>query len=74
MTTRTLPLRSWRKRVNTPVRQLAAEMGVTVQAWYDWEKGHRVPSRELMPRLVKITQGAVQPNDFYALPDMGQAA
>jgi transcriptional regulator with XRE-family HTH domain len=74
MTTRTQPLRDWRKLQAKPVQALAEQIGVTVQAWYDWEKGRRVPSRDLMPKLVQLTGGAVQPNDFYALPAMDAAA
>ncbi|MCU0892460.1 MAG: helix-turn-helix transcriptional regulator [Sandarakinorhabdus sp.] len=62
-------LRTWRLAQSQSVGALAAQMGVTVQAWYDWEKRRRVPHRDLMPKLVKLTKGAVTANDFYAQPD-----
>lgn len=68
MATHDTPLRKWRKAQARPVAYLAAEVGVTVQAWYDWERSRRLPSRAFMPRLVLLTGDAVTANDFYALP------
>jgi DNA-binding XRE family transcriptional regulator len=44
-----------------------AEFGVTRQCWFDWERGKRMPSRDLMLRLCASIPG-LSPNDFYDLP------
>lgn len=43
----------------------AAQVPVTRQTWHSWERGGSVPPERLMARLVEMTAGAVQPNDFY---------
>ena len=37
---------------------------------YLFRDGKRIPSRDLMVGLYVATKGAVQPNDFYDLPDI----
>jgi DNA-binding XRE family transcriptional regulator len=61
-------LRQWRVRQPRLVNDLAREIGCTRQTWHSWETGGNIPSAEFMAKLVEITNGVVQPNDFYALP------
>lgn len=39
-----------------------------------WAKQTRVPKPALMRRIFLVTGGAVQPNDFFDLPDLKLAA
>jgi transcriptional regulator with XRE-family HTH domain len=36
-------------------------------AWSDWENGKKIPSREHMLELERVT--GIEPNDYYARPD-----
>ncbi|MFZ4687873.1 MAG: helix-turn-helix transcriptional regulator [Polymorphobacter sp.] len=69
-------LKRWRESQVLTVQQLAQMVPVARQTWYSWERGATVPPQELMARIVEITGGAVQPNDFYpkALQRMARAA
>lgn len=60
-------LRAWRAAQEKSVNDAAAEIGCTRQTWYSWESGSNIPSPDFMARLVKLTDGAVTANDFYAL-------
>jgi transcriptional regulator with XRE-family HTH domain len=58
------PLRTYRKSNKIRLRQLAADLGVTV-AWLSRiERGKTTPSLALAGRLAKVTGGAVSPFDF----------
>lgn len=46
-------------------------MGVARRTWHQWEQAAIVPGPGHMIELVRLTDGAVQPNDFYSLPNMG---
>lgn len=47
-------------------RQFAISIGVTPQAMSRYLADDRVPRKAVMQRIVDMTKGAVQPNDFYA--------
>lgn len=64
-------LRQWRLKAGRTVRDLAAEIGCTRVTWYSWEDGNNIPSAPFMQNIVNLTDGAVTPNDFYALPASG---
>lgn len=70
------PLRKWRMERTLTHEAAGALLGVSRQAWFDWEKGRRIPSPGLMIELYGLTDGLVQPNDFYDLPALrvGQSA
>lgn len=54
--------------------QMASSLGVREGALSRYEIGKRRPSWRILERLKAITDGAVQPNDFFDLPDSGKAA
>ena len=60
-----MKLRSWRISRNLTLVQLAVKVGVTFNALARYERGERVPRRDIMGRLVRVTAGRVQPSDFY---------
>ena len=49
---------------------------MTVRRW-TLPKGHadrRLPSEAIMVKIYALTRGAVEPNDWYDLPDLGAMA
>ena len=40
----------------------------TIHAISKWCQGHRIPRQEEMQTIYEITEGKVEPNDFYILP------
>lgn len=61
-------LREWR-RARKLTQGAAGEMaGVTRKTWHEWETGKTRPSETQMQRVYVITEGEVEPNDFYNLP------
>lgn len=51
----------------TSVEDFARSIGVHEKVSVRrYMKGERIPSRPIMARIVVVTKGAVQPNDFYA--------
>ena len=46
--------------------ELAKRIGVTEVSLSRYEREERIPAREIMPKIVEATGGAVQPNDFYS--------
>ena len=64
-------LRQWRTSQELSVDALAAMVPCTRQTWYAWERFATIPPEAMMRRIVEITAGAVQPNDFYDLPALG---
>lgn len=66
------PLRKWRENQGKSQGECASQIGTSRQVWSDWERGRRVPNREFMPKVVKLTGGAVTAGDFY--PQISEAA
>jgi len=64
-------LRQWRAQHDLSQEDAAVKVGVVRKTWHQWESGDAIPKREAMAALYLLTGGAVQPNDFYALPDLG---
>ena len=60
----------WRKKLGWTQAQLAAELGCTQPYISAIERAIEpvVPGPALMIEIFSRTEGAVQPNDFYALP------
>ena len=44
-------------------------IGVSHASVVRYNNGQRFPSQKTMQKIVDVTAGAVQPNDFYDLPD-----
>ena len=68
-------LAEWRAAQKMTQAELALKLGVTQPFISTIERAVRnaVPGPTLMREIVKLTEGAVMPNDFYALPERGQA-
>lgn len=64
---------AWRKKMGWTQAQLAAKLGVTQPYVSSMERAvdPAVPNPSVMIEIFTLSQGAVQPNDFYALPDLG---
>lgn len=75
MTGRTITykLRSWRRSNQLSQAMAAEKLGVARRTWHQWERGAVVPGPEHMVRLVQVTGGAIEPNDFYPLPQKDAA-
>lgn len=54
----------YKKRVTT----FATEIGVTRDCVYKYMNGDRIPEKEVMPSIVRVTKGEVTANDFHDLP------
>lgn len=48
--------------------EAAEALGVSQVTVHRYLKEGAIPNREVMPRLVKWSNGKVTPNDFYELP------
>lgn len=62
------PLEAWRRDQKMTLDQLGAALGVTPEAAGRYCRG-RIPRPAIMERVFAVTEGAVQPNDFYKLPE-----
>lgn len=49
---------------------VARKIGATPQAVRAWAIGSRIPSRAWMQKIVSLSNGAVQPNDFYDIQNL----
>jgi transcriptional regulator with XRE-family HTH domain len=58
-------LKKWLKENNITGAQFAEKLGVAQSAVSMWLTGERFPSRENIQKIVELTGGEVQPNDFY---------
>ena len=59
------PLGKWRTTNRISRATFAAEIGVSYDAVRLWELGERMPSPNLMKRIMRYTEGEVTANDFY---------
>ncbi|MGN6124780.1 MAG: helix-turn-helix domain-containing protein [Sphingomonas oligoaromativorans] len=59
------PLTAWRMAAGLSMQKAAALIPCTRQCWRDWERGHRIPNRAMMPRVCEIS--GLVPNDFYSI-------
>jgi transcriptional regulator with XRE-family HTH domain len=69
-----MKLAEYRKAQGLTLSKMASSLGVSEGAMSRYETGKRSPSWQILERLKAITDGAVQPNDFFELPDSGKAA
>jgi transcriptional regulator with XRE-family HTH domain len=60
-----MKLDKWIEKTGVRPSDLADELRVSRMALWRYRQGERIPSPEIMRRLMRRTQGEVQPNDFY---------
>ena len=67
---------AWRKKMGWTQTQLVEKLGVTQPYVSSMERAvdPAVPNTSVMARIFELSVGQVQPNDFYALPDLGARA
>lgn len=65
-----MKLSDWRRQKSLTQQQLADALGCIVTTIARYETGLRKPDGPAMIRIYELTDGAVQPNDFYQLPDL----
>lgn len=58
-------LRTYLSGQKIPATQFAATIGVSVAALHRYIAGDRVPRTDVLERISCVTDGAVQPNDFF---------
>lgn len=61
------------KSTGKSIPDAAKELVVTVEAVRFWDKGIKTPSSDNMTSIFKWSNGMVQPNDFYVLPEIEDA-
>ena len=54
--------------------EMARLLGVSEVAVSRYRQGARRPSPDVMRRIIRVTKGAVTPNDFYDLENSKMAA
>lgn len=64
-----MKLSEWREEREWTQERLAEELGCTALTVYRYETGRRMPDREAMEKIFFVTEGKVEPNDFYPLGD-----
>jgi transcriptional regulator with XRE-family HTH domain len=60
-----MQLQQYLDRHRIPVVAFAAQLGVTIQTVYRYQRGERLPAAGVMQRIFLATGGKVAPNDFY---------
>ena len=63
-----MKLKKCRELKGQTMQQAADAVGVSDVCWLYWECGKRIPEEANMAAIVKWSNGAVMPNDFYMLP------
>ncbi len=63
-----MKLSEWREQKGMARSELADMIGLSSMQVYRLERGLSRPSPKVMERIVRVTDGAVTPNDFYDLP------
>ncbi|HEV2746628.1 MAG TPA: helix-turn-helix transcriptional regulator [Allosphingosinicella sp.] len=63
----------WRRDKGLTQQELADALRITQPSVSEMERrSGSLPSRAVMTAIYRFTAGAVTPNDFYDLPDLGQ--
>ncbi len=63
-----MDLKTHLTNTGTPATTFAEGVGVSVAALHRYISGQRIPRRDIMERITRLTGGAVQPNDFFNVP------
>ncbi len=59
-------IRHYREASGLTVAEAAAEINVTKQTWYDWERGKYVPSAAYLPAMAELLHCEI--TDLYKVP------
>lgn len=65
-----MKLADWRRTAGLTQEDLASQLGLIPVSIARYESGTRLPGPATMIAIFELTGGAVQPNDFYALPNL----
>lgn len=60
-----MQLKEWIKKSGKTQQDVADVLGVAQGLVSSWCNGERLPRPENMAKIVELTGGEVQPNDFY---------
>ena len=60
-----MKFRTWFEGSGRTLTDVARELQVSVEAVRRYVEEKRIPGKDIMLRIVKMTDGAVQPNDFF---------
>lgn len=63
-----MKLKDWRRRNSRTQADVARALNVHPLTVSTWERGDKRPDAANMEAIATLTGGAVQPNDFFALP------
>ncbi|MDE3015719.1 MAG: pyruvate dehydrogenase (acetyl-transferring) E1 component subunit alpha [Pseudomonadota bacterium] len=63
-----MKLEAYLAETRQSIESFAQEAGISAQAIYKYLRGERIPRKEFLTRLAKITGGEVTANDFLDLP------
>lgn len=66
-------LKAWRESAGLSQDALGKKIGVSSVAIGRYERG-RVPEPDVMQKIIEISAAAVQPNDWFQIPQQGEAA
>lgn len=63
---------AWRKKIGWTQTQLAEKLGVTQSYVSTMERAvaPAIPNASVMALIFELSEGQVEPNDFYSLPDI----
>lgn len=62
-------LKEFLKIKKISIEDFAREMGLSYAAVRQYTNAGRVPKPKVMRQIINVTNGAVQPNDFFASTD-----
>lgn len=60
-----MTLKEWMEQEKKSVSEIARNLSVTVTCVYRYIKTNRVPTPEIMRKIIAMTGGKVTSNDFY---------
>lgn len=60
-----MQLKEWIEKNGKTIKEVADTLGVSEMNVYRYIAGSNIPRSENMAKIVDLTGGEVQPNDFY---------
>jgi hypothetical protein len=69
-----MKLKEWMDREEVSNQEFGKRIERSSEAVRRYAEGLRIPDRETMPLIVRETNGEVQPNDFFDLPEQASSA